>query len=250
MTQALGTYKDSVNMEAADAPFMLTNKGGIYIPPESLIPYADNVLLAKYNELNEKYEELEKFNHEILSSSARRNIELDKANDRIIFLEERNRLYEQNSTSSWLNAPRAIYPPTYQNRHKQMPSYEWLANFWENMYHFVLDTKYDGKFMINLADDIVPIYKVMTEDTAMAYKFIGRREDFEYQWNSNIVERMEDSNRSEKLRCKHKSLSAAISRKWKSKPSEWRNLSLDGGKDASRYDKAFQIKTEIKKFAK
>lgn len=127
-----------------------------------------------------------------------------------------------------------------------------MVRFWDNMYELACQTDEKGKYIINCAEVLVPIYKVITESSSITYSFIGTREDFEYQWNTNVAERLEDEERAKKLTCKHKTLTTALSQPcWKDHPPYlWRSLSLEGTPFTEKYDKAVIIKTSIENFCK
>lgn len=232
--------------------------GAVTIPFEVISTYADQSLVAQIEELKRMLAEAQQ---NILKKDETIQDQRNALGDMSLELhkvkKENEQVYKQlqeKGTSATNNAS-DFYPVIdcrkFHSKDKKMPTNKWVVAFWQQMYEFVSHADENGKFVVCVAEDIVPIYKVMTESTSMPYKFVGTREDFEYQWNENVVARIEDKMRAKKLTCKHKTLNTALGQPcWKGvSPSSWRNLALTSSEYMDKYDKGCLIKKSIERFS-
>ncbi len=259
MSQAVRSYINEDNEETKAFGSQLSATGGsVPIPLEALRPYANQTLIEEVEllkkmltEAQQKIKEDDKTINDQKSAMGDMSLELFRIK------RENERLYkeiEESGHSSTQNNDfiYSIDCRNYRNKDKEMASKEWVINFWNNMYIFIETTNEEGKYIVNCAEDIVPIYKTLTESVTIEYNYTGKREDFEYEWNTNIVERIENPTRAKKLTCKHKTFNSALSQPcWKGiKPSNWKNLSLEGGTYEKKYEKGNLIKQGIERFAR
>lgn len=227
-------------------------EGSISIPFEAVRSVADQSLVAQIEELTQKYNKLLREDERRARAYMRMGTDLNDVR------EENERLVKELAEAKHnAGLPQNDFIPVvdcrnYINKQKQMPKKEWVVRFWNNMYELACQTDEAGRYIINCAEMLVPVYKVMTESNSMTYNFRGSREDFEYQWNANVVDRMADKERAKKLTCKHKTLTTALSQPcWKNQaPYRWKSLSLEGTPFTEKYDKGVIIKTSIENFCK
>lgn len=253
MSKAIESYIYSNNSEPKiPGSLPIVSGGSISIPLEALRSVADKSLVAHIEELTRNYNDLCREDERRARAYMRMGADLNdvrEENERLVKeleVAKRNAGLPQNNFLPVIDCRKFI------NKHKQMPKKEWVVRFWNKMYELACQTDGIGIYTINCAEVLVPIYKVITESTSIPYNFIGSREDFEYHWNSNVVDRLEDEERAKKLTCKHKSLTTALSQPcWKDQaPYRWQSLSLEGTPFTKKYEKGVVIKKSIESFCK
>lgn len=222
---------------------------GIEIPFEVVQSYVDNELLSQLDELNRKYSELLREDERRSRAYMKMGADLfDVKKENEELLKEIEELKKDNPTKD--NFIHTVDCRNFLNDSKEMASKEWVVSFWDNMYELASQTDNNGNYIIKCAAELAPIYKVINESTSLAYKFEGTLREFEYHWNSNVVERLQDSKHAKKLTCKYKTLGDALNQPWwkNISPTSWYNLSLEGGRNVDKYDKAYLFKKSIEAF--
>lgn len=108
----------------------------------------------------------------------------------------------------------------------------------------------DGKPVIQYANQIAFVYKVLTESSQIPYKYTGTKANFTYLWNQNIVPNIDDPKRRISLNCKELSMNSALA-EWKDTSLiRIHSLALEGVKKAQRYQKLDTIKQQIETMVK
>lgn len=78
----------------------------------------------------------------------------------------------------------------------------------------------NGDYLIKCEKEIAPIYIILSQDSNLAYNYTGNRPDFEYFWNDNVVERIQDPIRKKKLTCHETTLKATMNK------NPWAGISI------------------------
>lgn len=230
----------------------IASGGSISIPFEVIRSVADQNLVAQIEVLTRNYEELCRQDERRAKAYMRMGADLNdvrEENERLIKeLEEA----KHNAGLAQKDFIPVVDCRNFRNKQNQMPEKKWVVRFWDKMYELACQTDKAGRYIINCAEVLVPIFKVITESSSISYTYKGTREDFEYQWNANVVERMNDKERANKLTCKHKTLTTALAQPcWKGQaPYRWKSLSLEGTQFTEKYEKGVIIKTCIENFCR
>ena len=232
-----------------------TDSGGyISIPAELVSPYVQTATHARIELLEKQLMEAKEIINDrdkIIESQKDAlgdyALELHLSKKRIDSLEKLTKNQGLTETKQNKDFHPVIYCLSFRDKNGKTPSKEWVQKLWNTIYELTQLTDSKGGYITNCAEVIVPIFKVLTESTSLPYLFKGTREDFAYQWNENVVERIDDKERANKLTCKHKSLDTALVQPcWKNvSPTRWKTQSLEGGKYMDKYAKGVTIKNHI-----
>lgn len=128
------------------------------------------------------------------------------------------------------------------------PTQQWTASFWYNLGGVIDLTTAENKIIIKNATSVVWVYKIITEDDLLPYRYTASRDMFCGEWNDCIAERL----RREKLILKEKSFNSAINKPpFKGvKPNMWKRQSELGDHLAAQYDEGTIIKKFVESIAK
>lgn len=225
--------------------------GGISLSLEALSTlklYLDQDLVNQIAELNAKILELED------RDRARKDAFMDQGEELYSVKRENERLYKEleRYKSNESNHQAAHFNHHIDERYFKGSNREWQISFWDNMFDLAESTDSNGNYYISDALFIAPIFKCVKNEKITKHPFVGTREDFAYIWNRNITERIENTKRKNKLTCKARSLTAALSQApWKgSDPTSWTRLANNYDQNHDYFVTACYIKKEISSFSK
>lgn len=127
-----------------------------------------------------------------------------------------------------------------------------FIQLWDLIFTFTKPTEgvCGGKPLISNASAIAPLYILLSDENS-PHRFTGKRKDFAYMWNKNVMTRV-DKFMQPGLTCKEDSLTATLNREpWKNvSPSSWGKLSLEGSRYGERYGMAKAMKDRLQDFYK
>lgn len=257
MSQAQSAH--SVNdKEPVEIGSLSMNSEGIIIPFEAFRSMADAGAVAEIERMKKLLSEAQrKLKEQADTIKSQKETLGDMSVEKHEIQKENERLYhELNEGGGDVTHPNNDFILSIDNRvfrdaNGKNPSNEWVASFWKYMFEFVKKKDDNGQYIITCADHLAPVYMVMSSSTNMPYRFVGSRVDFAFYWNSNVVERLDDKKRAQKLTCKCKSLNTTLSGDcWKTVDiTSWCRLSKSNVDNQDKYNRAWKIKEGIEKFA-
>ena len=123
----------------------------------------------------------------------------------------------------------------------------WQQNLWDALLEFATEKDNNDDYWLKNAACLAPIHMILSS-TKCSYPFKGSYADFEYLWNTNVANRINDETRREKMTCKAKTLTATLNKpQWKDTAvTSWRVKRIGGDKYADYYDIACGILDRMK----
>lgn len=136
----------------------------------------------------------------------------------------------------------------FKDKNGNYPTQQWTTSFWNNLVKVIDLTNANGKTIVNNATSVAWVYKVITEDDLLPYKYTASRDVFCGEWNDCIAEKLH----REKLVLKEKSFNSALNKPpFKGvKPNMWKRQSVSGDNYATKYDEGTIIKVFVESIAK
>lgn len=127
------------------------------------------------------------------------------------------------------------------------PSYITVKIFWDGMRSLTNEITQSGEFLIKSQSDVAPVYIILTTSNKFrnsTWHWCGTLKDFCDSWNVNVIPRIDDNERAQKLICNPNTLSKVLNR------APWKNTEISKWKDAAseqpRYKKDFECALNIK----
>lgn len=216
---------------------------------ENIRAIFSNALIEENHKELAKNKVLEEQITELKQRYAEKGLELDRANDEIVRL---NNQINSAKGEGCSDPPPFIVSASrthFKDREGHYPPREWVTSYWLHMNDLANTTEHQGKMLISNESHIVYVFKVISEDNKLPYNYCGTRKDFATEWNDNVAERQEGA-RKEKLICKSNTLSTAINRSpcKNTSVTSWHSLAISGSQYANYFAKGDKIKVIIESF--
>lgn len=127
------------------------------------------------------------------------------------------------------------------------PSHLTVKIFWDGMRSLTNEITQSGEFLIKSQSDVAPVFIILTKSNKFrnsTWHWCGTLKDFCDSWNVNVIPRIDDNERAQKLICNPNTLSKVLNR------TPWKNTEISKWKDAAseqpRYKKDFECALNIK----
>lgn len=183
-------------------------EGGLLIPSEAIMGYANSVAKEKYEHLKRECEEKDKYISKLEKSLCKKTIECDEKNEEI------ERLRKQKGGASDFCG---LYNPlAFTDKHGNMPTCIWIRNLWDIIYNLCFKKTPDDNYYIENQTSATIIYKILKESNRIEYQFNSSFKEFCFAWNTNIVARIKDPDRTSCITCKEGTVRKEYNEVWKS----------------------------------
>lgn len=110
-----------------------------------------------------------------------------------------------------------------------------------------------GKYLLDNASAVVPIYIVLTSSTNIpeTFKYKGSMRDFCNEWNSNVVAYIKDKERAKALTCDYENFKRENSKEpWtRTSPATWRR-DIINSRSKLKLNRAINIKLQLERLLK
>lgn len=205
-----------------------------------------NIQLENENKLLKA--QLEEYT-EYKDAYSKKSIELDKCKEK---LEQAQKCIKALGEAKQSENPRTSFE--YEYDITDYPNYvniPYIENLFDTCLSLAQQKTGQNTYLIEGPSDVVIIFELLTDPTekmSPIYKFAGTNVHFCSCWNTNVVSRIDDSERAKKLTLNQNSFRSLQSQNvCTDPPSTWKSRSLEGSSKAKKYGRAFNIKERMEK---